>query len=475
MEFKDHPSYDEKAKYWKIYKDLFEGKHDVLADEYLILHRIEKSQLQGSVDLLQTRKERSFYTNHASRIFKRYTGLLFQNGIQLDEETERLFDEYGAQEDIDGQGNSLEEFVKRSLFKDRFLYGQCYLLTDATKAEPRERTKQQRKAENIRPFWKMLSPLAVKDWQYYQSGPDMGKLQGVRAEFVEMQPRATLEEAGKVIEGYYLYQMLENTYVVSRYIKVGDTKESKLVLDESFPIVGIDTLPIATIKKIDSYLKDVEPHTRKVYNLDSNISNILHHQGYQDRALIGNIEKKTVLAAGEFVNNIFPIGTEIVVTEPVYPQGSMEERNRAEGEVWKTAFHLTRMTPGESRDTESAETLDKQREDLKTFIVTELQSIENLLNKGLQHFAMFAGEQNFEGKISLDKNVDLMDFEEELQAEIAYAEDIKRIPTWRKSVLKKRAREMQVENIEQIEEEIDAMKDEQTPAQRVASEVLANA
>jgi hypothetical protein len=475
MEFKDHPSYAEKAEDWKVYRDLFEGKHSTLAEQYLILHRIEKSALEGSVALLQTRRERSFYTNHASRIFKRYTGLLFQNGIQLDDETIRLFDEYGAQEDIDGQGNSLEEFIKRSLFKDRFLYGQCYLLTDSTKAEPKERTKAQRKAENIRPFWKMLSPLAVKDWQFYQGGPEMGKLQGVRAEFAEMQQRATLEEAGKIIEGYYLYQMIDSTYVVSRYIKVGDTKESKLVLDESFPISGIDKLPIATIKEIDSYLKDVEPHTRKVYNLDSNISNILHHQGYQDRALIGNIEKKTVLAQGEFVNNIFPVGTEIVVTEPVYPQGSMEERNRAEGEVWKTAFHLTRMMPADSKDGEAADTLDKQREDLKAFIVTELQSIENLLNKGLQHFAMFAGEPSFQGKITLDKNVDLTNFAEELQAEIAYAEDIKQVPTWRKSVLKKRAREMQVENIEEIEKEIDALKQEQPTPERVANEVLANA
>jgi hypothetical protein len=477
IEFKDHPIYEEKAKKWQVYLDLFDGDHGTIAEKYLIKHNIERSQRAGALPLLQARKERSFYTNHTSRIFKRYTGLLFKNPLQLDDKAEKLLSDYGAIEDIDGEGNSLEEFVKRSIFKHRFLYGQVYLLTDATRASDEVRTVEQRRAENIRPFWKVLSPLEVKDWSYYRSGPEIGKLSGLRHEFKEIQERYSVLEPAKEVEGYTVYEMSQSGYVVMRFIKQGEGKDAKIMSEEEIIIPGISELPIAVVKEVDSYVKDVSPHSLKSYNLDSNIANILHHQGYQERSIIGEIDDKKIKVAGEYVNQIFPPGTEIITSSPTYPQGLIEERNRAEQEVWKTAFHLTRMMPTDSKDGEAADTLEKQREDLKAFIVTELQSLENLLNKGLKHFAMFAGQAGFDGKITLDKNVDLTNFEEELQAEIAYSEEIKQIPTWRKSVLKKRAREMQVEDLEQIEQEIEALPaiTVQATAQQAAQEVLANA
>ncbi len=455
INFTQSKYYDKNYKIWKTATDLFEGDHETMANEHLIKHSLEKQNTDGTNALWNTRKERSFYTNYISKIYQRYIGILFKEPLELDDKTTQLFTEYNALDDVDGNQNSLTEFLKYVVFYSRYLYGDVYVLVDAPQIETETGTKLEADLLGKRPFLTMLNPLQVKDFQKYEDGRLKGKFKWVRYEYTQDMPREFGEKITTVtFSKVFSYNVLDGIYTITTYKH--DKNGKPEIYQEPVTIAGFEQMPISFIQDTRvSYCKDLISECLKHYNYDSCISNILHFQGYQDKSIIGTLNDDYKKAVGEYVTTFLPEGATVTVIDPCDPVALRQERDRAEANIWRMAFHQTRILNTDSKAVESADTQRVAKEDLISILISELHKLESLMNKVVKDFAQFTGVLNFDGVVTLDKDLDIEDLDQMLEIELAYAKDIENYPSWKKEVLKKKARMMNLSNEDEVIQEID--------------------
>lgn len=461
--FHESLEYQSKKKLWETASDLFEGDQSLMADKYLVKHSIERENNDPAKLLWQTRKQRSYYTTHLSKIYQRYIGILFKEPVMLDDDTRKLLESNNAINDIDSEQNDLTEFLKYSIFYSRFNFGDVYIIVDAPNIQTQTGTKLEADMLGKRPYVTMLNPLQIKDYKKFKSGRLKGQFEWLRYEYQEEAER-TIGEAPKLetFSKIYEYNATTRVYSITTY-KHGKDKVDQVgepVLQADF-----DRIPISFICNTKvNYVKDVIPETLKCYNYDSCISNILHFQGYQDKTITGNINDDFKKAMGEYITSFLPEGATITVIDPCNPIALREERDRAELNIWKIAFNLSRVVSSDSKAVEGAETQRVAKQDLLAILVSELHKLEKLLNSVIKDFALFAGNPDFQGQVTLDKDLDIEDVREMLEIELAYMDDINKNPAWKKEILKKKAKMMNLSNEGEVLKEIDTMKVEATPS-----------
>lgn len=465
MDIKKFPEgleYQAKKKGWQVASDLFEGDQELIAEKYLVKHSLEMQNNDPTGHLWQTRKQRSYYTTHLSKIYQRYIGILFKEPVMLDDKTRKLLEDTKAINDIDSEQNDLTEFLKYSIFYSRFNFGDVYVIVDAPNIQTQTGTKLEADSLGKRPYITMLNPLQMKDWEKFKSGRLKGQFKWFRYEYEQESDRdftkqSKLETYSKI----YSYEEATRTYTITTYKHNKDNIEQV-----DLPVIqtDFDKIPISFICNTKvNYVKDVIPETLKCYNYDSCISNILHFQGYQDKTISGNLNDDYKKAVGEYITNFLPEGATITVIDPCNPIALREERDRAELNIWKIAFNLSRVISSDSKAVESSETQRVAKQDLLAILVSELNKLENLLNSVMKDFALFAGYPDFDGIVTLDKDLDIEDVKEMLEIELAYMDDINKNPAWKKEILKKKAKMMNLSNEDEVLKEIDTMKVEATP------------
>lgn len=451
-----HPEFERLRKQWKVYQDLNCGDHDTLAKDskYLHLHEFETNELKGGTRLRAIREERTEYTNYLRPIVNRYCSLMFRNAVDT-KDVESVFGD--DIRNVDGQGNSLENFLKTIVAPCFFLYGKAAILTDSYMIEARSRAEEQESGQ--RPFFELVEPLNLPAWSFLGEGQSFERYRWVRTEAEILEPWTDPTDKPVVRRYSKVYRLDGSGLVVDIYR--GPNAAEKVSIDPNWELldskpVGIGEIPIACLDK-DSWMKDVSRKALQLFNLESSLDNQLNFQGYQRAFAAGAFKEGDSIVMNEAGLVCFPEGTNIQVVEPTNPVALMNRINGVTATLFQIAFYRTRVLPSDAKAIESSDNQRESKEEFLSCIINAATQIEGLANQAIRHYAAFKGMTDFEGEIKIDKDITVEDWDQVIGNISAFYSDIKAHSRWYKSTMKKVATQMNLADIDEIVEEIESV------------------
>lgn len=453
IQLHNSPDYDERAKEYDFFNDLYEGDNATMRMEvYLPKHQLEaNSDVEGSSDIRSVREKLTRYTNFPKRAFRRYKTIIFKVEPQFDEEATKFLEDKGLDKNIDGKGTAIIPFIKNELFKNKFIYGDSFLLTFAE--------------EDKKPMWESLNPISVKDHSVKN-----GKVILFRYEYdvTESRNRSTSKPTVNTYSDEYF---LENSVVYrARYKKIKseskNQEESKaqwIPVGEEEKIENFDEIPVAFCTG-DSFIDEPSNDILDYHNLKSALMNQLYHQAFDRIIIAGDVQEDQQFALAAFTVNIVrqkegqpnPTVNNIPPSDTTPIKSQLSESAE---QIFKAFFHYQRSINADSKNTESAESQELAKSDFMSVLKTEIEDLERQVNQGLQHLAAQAGVKNFKGEVKFNDTIEIKDVVQELNEELAYYGLIQgRFETWTKELLKRGARRQNLENEDEVIAEIEADK-----------------
>lgn len=417
----------------QVYQDLYDGDHAVLTNsEYLTRHFLEEKS-EGA-QLLNRRIKITRYRNYLEPIVSAFVAMAFKKGIDTSQVSDLFTDEILA--NIDGQNTSLENFIKNKVARDYFLLGTPYILTDA----PQNPT---------RPYWVSLSPISVKDYATKSFSTD---LQALRYEYYEAVARTNLEEKEVILLKSKQYYLQDNTVVVQEYIKID--KEATFIKGNVYNL-PFQELPIARVSNNKSWVHDACEEARRYLNLLSNRDTLLNHQGYQRSYIAGDMDEKQIKLVNEYVTGVLPAGAQIFTVDPASTEGIEKALEQSQAAIFQIAFNMQRILPFDSKGIQGEGTIAENKRELRDLIVEAVKEIEDVVNAAVRHFALFMNKPNYEGKIKIAKDITVDDIDSILRTLPIAKPYYEKVPTWKKAIIKKLVKSMQLEEEADILNEIE--------------------
>ena len=493
--FYDHPIYKLREDDWCKYRDLYVGGHDILtAPQYLWKHEFEsdlkagpvveggtdvsRANLAGSASLYAIRKLRTRYVNYMRPIINRYRSLLFKQEPDL----EGVRDVFGDEiDDVDGEGTSLLNFITDHVATEFFLYGKVGILTDSFDVDEANMiSKAAQQALKMRPYFQILTALEMHDWQRVNDdSARKGRLEWLRTEYTEIADRESANDKPEERVYSKVYNREGNVYGIKLY--KGPLVKNKEVLKtegkgnwEFVEQIAINTptgsheeIPIALIDD-ESFVRDVVEVALLRHNTQSSLDNILLNQAHQKVFGSGDWESGDALVVNEAVMTLLPKDFDITIVEPCNPQALERRLASTTQTLFQLAFSRTRVLPSDAKAVEGAETQREAKEEFLACLKKAGNQIEALVNEAVEYYAAFKG-QTVTKPIEFSKDITVEDVDQQLAIEMAYMDKIQDYPIWRKETLKKRAREMNLSNVDAIIAEIDTVepkKEERTERRR---------
>ncbi len=456
IQLHEHPDYRAAKADLRKFRDLYEGRHEVLAQpEYLWPHELESDATHGQ-KIRQIRQQRSRYLNLMEPIVSNFVALCFKKDIVVDSEVRALF---GAKEpkegedasklkmpeawqNVDGKGASFEGFLKSAIATSFFRDGKVYVLTDAY--ENAAQSKREELEAGHRAYFELLDVLDVKDWQC----DDRGKLEMLRFEYLLIEKRTSLTQAPVECRYSKLLSIENGAYTVTRY-KFNSTepqRNQKPVkggqVDGQWELVDsvateLTELPVAAILNNEPWVQGFADLLLELHNLLSAYYNVLNYQAFQRLILAGDVSAEQIKALAEFTASIVAANTTVTVIPPV-DTGPLERSIASQIDwIYKVAFNQTRALSHASAEAPSAETIREMKEELIALVKSALQDFEVLINEMVRHYALFMGQADFAGRVTLDKDITVEDVTMLLQVAASERPAIRKLEAWEKAHLKK--------------------------------------
>jgi hypothetical protein len=460
------PEYLKSQEKFQTYKDFYEGDAETMRQsKYLIPHELEV-KLQGG-KLRQLRESRTEYTNFVEPVLSIYTSLFFKKPPTIPKEVEEMLgDEI---DDIDGEGNSLVTFMRDQITLNYLLYGQPIVRINSLGEKPK--TKGEEATKSFRPYLEILDPLSVVDWQIETEKPEsLGKLKFLRFEYVNYAPRERASDsvAPEILsKEYYLNSI--GQLEIQRYKVQKDNKtptkdtskysDSREWVKDGDPQVFSEwrEIPIAAIFGNPSWVKDVIPQAKKLYNLESTLDNIHLFQAHQRQNAIGNIELDKI-PVSEFAITVWPEGTTFHTEQPVNTTAIESRIEKVKDNLFKIALNQVKQVSSDSKAVQSDQTLREEKEYTLALIQSEIEAVENLINRSIEIYAKYKGDDHFVSEIRLSKDLDVSDFDRISKAFLMVRDELENLPTVRKLALKRFVKELDLspDDLTTATEEIDS-------------------
>lgn len=467
-----HPDYYANYEYWQTVKDLHEGNHGVLTTaKYLWYHELEGAvdsqgasapiiNIDDAMKLRVRREQRTQYYNVIKPIVSRYTSIFFLTPPTLDETTTKLLE--GQERDVTGTGQSLNTFLKNEVLFNLIMYGRAFVVTNAPSDEVRNQTEEKAKRK---PRFESLCPLDVKDWQVETKGENKGKLTFIRWEYSLIPPRNNPQEAPTIVQRSKVMILEGSNFITTTYelkekeVVNAGKKEKREEWEQinSVALTGWNSLPVQAILDGKSWIKELCGEALKLHNLISSRDNILYYQAYQRLWASGITNEEQRKAVSEYTMFFVPEGSSVGAVEPVNTASIESAIEKTVMNIFRMAYGVTRMLPGSSEANESANSKQEDRKALETLILSEIETVENLANAILKDWALFKGQNNAEAKVNFSRDLSTFDIETEVTLYQALRDEIMKVPTWRKEILKRFAETQNLNDIKKVNEEIDAM------------------
>lgn len=449
---------------WIILRDLYKGdRKELLKSSYLWPHALESKENDADASSLRRiRENRTRYKNLMEVSTSLWCSYAFPGEPTYDDKAAELLKD--VKQNIDGRGTSMFMFIKDKVFPQLIIYGRPIILVDNVSSVASSRKQEQ--ITGARAFMEVLDPLCVKDYQVEQSDiKRIGKLNFLRYEYELEKPRqrATNKPASDCMSDELA--LVDSKYNIFRYKKERDAQGLYLSSDDSWALteqVTLDNseLPIAVIWG-ESWLNDAKEEALRFYNLRSDYDSVLHNQAYQKLFAFGanltNDDERKAMA--EYVISVIqnPEGS-VQAIEP--PDLSSLERALSDSanSFFQVAMNMTRQLASDSKVGQSAESYSAEKDNTYSLVESTLNDIETLMNEAIKHYAFFTtGDPNFDGKLSLNKDIKEENYQEFLDTVSMFKEEIRKLPTVHKEVVKRAIEKLDLpdDKLEEMTQEID--------------------
>lgn len=456
IQFFNNPDYDAHVAEWVKYKALYEGDESVLKGQaYLIGHRIESAP-NGGAELRQIRENISTYTNLTEPAISKFVALFYKKPMDLQKAEAALGDYFY---DVDGKGTGLETFIKWYITPAYLLFSRPIVFVDADSEKPKNQTEQVQKG--LRFYMQMLDVLCVKDWQTQATRANgTGKLSFLRFEYKVLSPRTRASEEPYLIDyTRELYLDESNNYHVATYKKKTETNgTARWELVEDKQVDGWQELPIAAIFEGESWIKDSSKVQLRFYNHESERDMQLLAQSYDRIFISGELSDDQKKAWNSHVVNFIPADATVTVV-PTADTTPIEKAISNDIDCfYKVQFNKERLLAADSKEAPGAEAQKEADSDKLALAVSALTELEDIVNEAITHAVHYmTGVVKPEKYVEFDKNLTVKDFDEMIPNITAFKDDIEHLPTMKKEILKKLARELELSDNKEVMSEIDSV------------------
>ena len=475
IKFHRHPEWLAKAPEWVKYRDLYEGRHNVVTGtQYLWPHRIERTVEGGQ--LRADRQLRTRFLKLPEMIVSLWTSFFFWKPPTIGPKTLALLKDTGGDKDIDGNGTPFVRFWREQVLAQYLQFGKVGVLADAFGDQPKSKGEQV--SRKIRPYLQVLPPLGFTDWQRETAAPDrMGKFKLYRYEYDAINERQSLEVAPAVQRKCEIRSFLDGKYTVGRYTFEGDNPNDirNAVSDgwksdgPALDIPNFPELPIVMMEDTESWIDGVCEETLRFFNLRSNKDNIEYSQGYEKQVLIGFDANNPdiVRAAGEHTMLCLPADVQFQVIAPVDTSGYERSVADAISTVFKVGLNQFRQLSADSKAVQSDDTIAEEKANTVALVLSTIDDLEDAMNQSMNHYAVFAGQKNFESDISFNREIIAKNFERFVAVYGAFADRLTKYAKVSKAVDRAAVRALELPKDEETEalREIDQAPEVETPAQ----------
>lgn len=499
-----HPDYQYNFDRWKTAKDLYEGRREVITkSDYLWYHAIElkdknfdvakflngdKSNIStGASQLRASREQRTRYPGLMEIIVSLWQSLFFAEPCRTDEVLKALLKDHDGEKNIDGFGTSLNTFLQDKLLRDRLLYGKSITLVDSFPVVARN--LQEQRELKLRPFMSLINPIDAPDWGLRTDTPqEIGNYSFFRHEFCGVMPRADAESEPTLRKFSHVLELKDNKYTIKEYY---------VELDNNFKAVDkywnsksntenweagktqetqLDIIPIS-IYEGDAWLDDVGQEVLRHYNIRSNRDNINYNNGYDVRYAVGDFDEIAIQALSEYTVVILPKDGQFGKLEASNPVALENAERESVEHVFRVGLNKLRQIAAGSKETQSAEAIDKDNEYTFRLVEAELQSIEDSINESFGHYAKFLGKDNFEGKVQLEKKVSAENFDKFIYAWLSFKDSLTKVEGLEKSVVKKVIKKLRLDSEDEKDllTKVDSINFEQAREQEKQSDPIDDA
>lgn len=440
IELYTHHEYEKQEKAWRKYKAFSEGDHDTLVNnnEYFWIHPKERSAEIS--DLLALRKQRTRYLNIPEIILSIWGSFFFRRPPVLDEVASEYLN--GAENDIDGKGNSIQSFIKQYAF-NYFLYGRAIALIDKLPFESRSRAEEI--DSGLRPIFINIDPLSVTDWSYNFSDPQrFGKFQFIRNEYEftpermdeTVKPRTILASDSRFISE-------SGEYALRRYTRK-NKEDARWTQDGGVIIIpGMTNLPIVEMRD-DPWLKDAIEETQRHFNLRSMKDSIEFNQGYQKIFIIGRdkLEDEANKQMNEYIWSLLPEGCSVQTIEPISTETLRNSIAESLNSAFKVGLNQLRLLQSDSKAVQAEGSILAEKDDRIALVESTISQFQDALNQMLDHYAVYQGDDEFPGTVTLANDFNESDLTKFTNLYTIFREDFKANPTANLTAFKKALSEM---------------------------------
>lgn len=425
---------------WVRWRDVFEGDRETLSSsEYLISHAQEevKDAERTGATLRARRVSRTHFLELTEIIVSLWQGLFFKENIILDKEAEELLKSDGSLYNIDGKGTSLQMFIQNDISERYFVEGKVIVMTDAFGIAAKSLSDQNNL--KLRPYWEILAPLSVPDWDIETSDPArLGKYNAIRQQYEHVGPRKSLEEKIQIERRCDVYERVAGGYQLKKYKAISDESGHQLTKDEDLQweqivdggasvTVALPELPIAVYEG-KTWIKGVVEENLRHYNLRSTKDAIELQQGYQRVYVAADgLDGKELKIASENLTMLLPKDSQVFTVEPVSTADLRESCADAVETTFKVGLNQLRSLPASSKENMAADSMQEEKANTIALVQLGLTEIERVVNESLQHHARFRGRENFKGKIELCKDISDEDYTKFLEVWNAMADSLKKV------------------------------------------------
>lgn len=419
-----HPTFRALRDKWEVFRDLYEGEHNVVnSAKYLFPHMIEETPGEVSKKLRANRETRTRYLNLPEIITSLQLSIFFKQCGTLNESAKKLLESKNAIQNADGRGTSFHKLLKDEYARCYLMYGKAIMLVDSFGGKVS--TKAEEIATGQRPFFEVIEPLNAPDWERETGDPArLGQFNMLRHEYQLLEPRKDfLSEAPTMSLFSSVLYMKDGRYTVQR-VKAPMTYDAVLGvwkfnegaqlgswLEDGDPkVTDLEEIPISVLES-DSWIKDVCEESIRYHNLRSNKDNIQYQQGYQKLWLTGlpsnGLTPDQIKNLSEYLIGQIPgEGSGITAIDPVDVSSYERALEDSMNSIFKQGLNILRTLPSDSRVAQSGDSKDSENDNNYSLIKSTLEEIENAVNKSLKQFGTFCGIKDFDGEISLNKDID---------------------------------------------------------------------
>lgn len=266
-----HELYDEFCNEWEFYLNSYEGGKDA------ILGNIFKHQRENREDY-KDRVKFAHYMNYCSTVVDFFTTFIYGETIERNGGTD---DDYYQKflNDVNKKGDDVTKFMT-GVCTDMQVFGFTYVLVDAPYIDPEVKlTKAEEEERGVRPYWVIVRPLEVLDWDVDEFGN--------YSYFKRMQTVYERDVFG-IKRKYEKYTEWFLDKVIITYIDITQESKAFIAANKGSIVTNIrGDIPIVPFKGQQSrkyveiglsMLRDLAYNNREVLNITSLISEFLRKQ-----------------------------------------------------------------------------------------------------------------------------------------------------------------------------------------------------